>query len=156
MAKKTASNRKADKKANNKKFIAAKISKASGKGSSIKKSGASSNPNRPDPSGGKKGSQFRTKATINRLNMYTAKPNQEKMKLAPKDPNAGKIQPDRRWFGNVRTVDQKELEHYRQKLEEQEVKKGSGMSVLVRNKKLPLSLVKDAFNKTLSKGERLL
>jgi hypothetical protein len=45
--------------------------------------------------------------------MYTDKPNYEKMKLAPKDPNAGKIQPDRRWFGNVRTVDQKELEHYR-------------------------------------------
>lgn len=30
------------------------------------------------------------------------------------------------------------------------------MSVLIRNKKLPLSLVKDAFNKTISKGERLL
>ena len=88
--------------------------------------------------------------------MYTAKPDYEKMKLAPKDPNAGKIQPDRRWFGNVRTVDQKELEHYRKKLEEQEVRKGSGISVLVRNKKLPLSLVKDAFNKTLNKGDRLL
>ena len=78
------------------------------------------------------------------------------MKLAPKDPNAGKIQPDRRWFGNVRTVDQKELEHYRKKLEEQEVRKGSGVSVLIRNKKLPLSLVKDAFNNSTSKGERLL
>jgi len=28
--------------------------------------------------------------------------------------------------------------------------------VLVRNKKLPLSLVKDAFNSTLTKGDRLL
>ena len=156
MVKKTQSNRKQGKKENNKKFIAAKASLHGKKGSSIKKSGASSNPNRPDPAGGKKGSQFRTKATINRLNMYKAKPNIEKMKLAPKDPNAGKIQPDRRWFGNVRTVDQKELEHYRKKLEEQEVRKGSGVSVLVRNKKLPLSLVKDAFNNSTSKGERLL
>jgi hypothetical protein len=56
MAKKSQSNRKLDKKANNKKFIAAKATKASGKGSAIKKSKASSNPNRPDPSGGKKGS----------------------------------------------------------------------------------------------------
>lgn len=88
--------------------------------------------------------------------MYRAKPNLAKMKERPTDPNAGRIQPDRRWFGNVRTVDQKELERYRQKLAEQEQKKGSGVSVLVRNKKLPLNLVKDAFNKTISKGERLL
>jgi nuclear GTP-binding protein len=88
--------------------------------------------------------------------MYRAKPNFAKMKERPTDPNAGRIQPDRRWFGNVRTVDQKELERYRQKLAEQEQQKGSGVSVLVRNKKLPLNLVKDAFNKTISKGERLL
>lgn len=56
MVKKTQSNRKQGKKENNKKFIAAKASKIGKKGSSIKKSGASSNPNRPDPSGGKKGS----------------------------------------------------------------------------------------------------
>jgi len=120
------------------------------------KSAASTNPNRPDPTGGKKGSQFRTKATINRLNMYKAKPDIQKMKQLPTDPNAGKIQPDRRWFGNVRTVDQKELEHYRRKLEEQETRKRSGFSMLVKNKKLPLNLVKDAFHKTTSKGERLL
>jgi len=30
------------------------------------------------------------------------------------------------------------------------------VSVLVRNKKLPLNLVKEAFNSTASKGERLL
>ena len=78
------------------------------------------------------------------------------MKERPTDPNAGKIQPDRRWFGNVRTVDQKELERYRQKLESLEEKRQSGISVLVRNKKLPLNLVKEAFNKTLTKGERLL
>ena len=41
------------------------------KGSAFTRSKASTNPNRPDPTGGKKGSQFRDRATINRLNMYT-------------------------------------------------------------------------------------
>jgi hypothetical protein len=50
--------------------------------------------------------------------MYKAKPDMVKLKKAPTDPNAGKIQPDRRWFGNVRVVDQKELENYRRRLEE--------------------------------------
>jgi nuclear GTP-binding protein len=34
--------------------------------------------------------------------------------------------------------------------------KGSGVSVLVRNKKLPLNLVKEAFSHSTTKGERLL
>jgi nuclear GTP-binding protein len=38
----------------------------------------------------------------------------------------------------------------------QETRKGSGVSVLVKNKKLPLSLVKEAFQSTTTKGERLL
>ena len=105
MVKKTTSNKKQHFKSNNTKFMAAKKSKSSGKGSNITKSAASTNPNRPDPSGGKKGSQFRTKQTINRLNMYRAKPDMAKLKKLPTDPNAGKIQPDRRWFGNVRVVD---------------------------------------------------
>jgi len=120
MAKKSSSNKELNRRANNKKFMGAKAATARGKGSAIKKSAASTNPNRPDPSGGKKGSQFRTKGTINRLNMYREKPDLAKMKQRPTDPAAGRIQPDRRWFGNVRTVDQKELEKYRRKLEEQQ------------------------------------
>ena len=50
----------------------------------------------------------------------------------------------------MRTVDQKELDKYRRNLEENQVKKGSGFSVLVSGKKLPLTLVKDTLNKTLS------
>lgn len=105
MTKRTGSKNAQHFKANNAKYIAAKSSKAKGKGSAFTKSAASTNPHRPDPSGGKQGSQFRTKATINRLNMYKAKPDVEKRKLKPTDPQAGRIQPDRRWFGNVRTVD---------------------------------------------------
>ena len=56
----------------------------------------------------------------------------------------------------MRTVDQKELDKYRKSLEEKQEKTGSGFSVLVKGKKLPLSLVKETFDKTLSKGERLL
>lgn len=75
------------------------------KGSAFSRSKASSNPNRPDPSGGKPGSQFRTRATINRLQMYNSKPDLKKMKARPTDPAVGRIHPDRKWFGNVRTAD---------------------------------------------------
>ena len=125
-------------------------------GSFKHKGKASSNPYRPDPSGGKPGSRFRDRATIKRLNMYNDKPDFAKMKKAPTDPSAGRVNPDRKWFGNVRTVDQKELDKYRRTLEEGQQKKGSGFSVLLQGKKLPLSLVKDTYNKTLSPGDRLL
>jgi len=56
----------------------------------------------------------------------------------------------------VRTVDQKELDKYRKSLEDNQTQKGTGYSVLVKGKKLPLSLVKETYDKTLTKGERLL
>ena len=105
MVKRTENNKKSHFKANNTRFRAAKASKEKGGGSSFTKSAASTNPNRPDPAGGKKGSQFRTKSTINRINMYKAKPDMAKMKMKPTNADAGRIHPDRRWFGNVRTVD---------------------------------------------------
>ncbi len=88
--------------------------------------------------------------------MYRTKPNMQKLKKIPTDPNAGKIQPDRKWFGNVRTADQKELDKYRRTLAESTQKTGSGFQIHLKSKTLPLSLVKDTYNKTLSEGERLL
>lgn len=88
--------------------------------------------------------------------MYKAKPDLKKMKARPTDPTQGRIHPDRKWFGNVRTADQKELDKYRRALEENTEKTGSGFKVQLKEKKLPLSLVKDALQKTLSDGERLL
>ena len=41
-------------------------------------------------------------------------------------------------------------------LAESTEKTGSGFSVHLKSKALPLSLVKDTFNKTLSQGDRLL
>ena len=88
--------------------------------------------------------------------MYKAKPDMKKMKARPTDPQQGKIHPDRKWFGNVRTADQKELDKYRKVLSDTTEKQGSGFTVALRTKKLPLSLVKETFHKTLSEGERLL
>lgn len=56
----------------------------------------------------------------------------------------------------MRTADQKELDRYRKALEANTQKTGSGFSVQVKHKKLPLSLVKDTMIKTMSEGERLL
>lgn len=88
--------------------------------------------------------------------MYNEKPDIKKMKARPTDPEAGRIAPDRKWFGNVRTADQKELDKYRKALLEQTEKKSSGFTVLLKSKKLPLSLVKDTYSKSLSDGDRLL
>lgn len=88
--------------------------------------------------------------------MYKKKPDMAKMKERPTDPHAGRIEPDRKWFGNVRTADQKELDRYRKALEANTEKTGSGFSIHIKSKKLPLSLVKDTLTKTLSEGERLL
>lgn len=88
--------------------------------------------------------------------MYKAKPDYKKMKQAPTDPTQGRVNPDRKWFGNVRTADQKELDRYRKALADNTEKTGSGFSVHLKTKKLPLSLVKETYHKTLSEGERLL
>lgn len=37
--------------------------------------------------------------------MYNEKPDLNKMRKRPTDPKAGRVEPDRKWFGNVRTVD---------------------------------------------------
>lgn len=104
-------------------------------GSGIKKNGtASTNPNRKI----KEGSEgfYRTKATIKRLNMYKDKPDLEAMKKRPDKP--ARIEPDRRWFGNTRTIDQKNLENLRKEMEN---KKHDTYSLLLRKKRIPQSLI---------------
>ena len=85
MAKRNKSGKQTHMKEQNKRKI--KINSKSQTSTSFKhKSTASSNPYRPDPSGGKPGSRFRDRATINRLNMYTQKPDMEKLRKRPTDP----------------------------------------------------------------------
>ena len=51
-----------------------------------------------------------------------------------------RIVPDRKWFGNVRTTDAKSLEKFRI---EMALRSNSAHNVLIKNKKLPLSLIVD-------------
>lgn len=61
-----------------------------------------------------------------------------------------RIQPDRRWFGNTRVVGQKQLEAFR---EEMTSKLNDPYSVLLKEKKLPLSLVEDPEKKKRKGGK---
>ena len=55
---------------------------------------------------------MRTKSTIKRLKMYNQKmPTIAKLHDRPS--NAPRVDPNRKWFGNVRTIDQKSLEKLR-------------------------------------------
>jgi nuclear GTP-binding protein len=54
------------------------------------------------------GNTFRTKNTIKRLKMYDQKmPDKKKMYERPTE--QVRVDPNRKWFGNVRTIDQKAL-----------------------------------------------
>ncbi|EIW68598.1 hypothetical protein TREMEDRAFT_31855 [Tremella mesenterica DSM 1558] len=52
----------------------------------------------------------------------------------------GRIQPDRRWFGNTRVISQTALDHFRTALSAQ---KADPYSVLLRRNKLPMGLLED-------------
>ena len=52
-----------------------------------------------------------------------------------------KIAPDRRWFGNTRTMSQKELDRFR---EEMTTKQADPYSVILRRKKIPMALLQDS------------
>ncbi|OII71787.1 YjeQ GTPase [Cryptosporidium ubiquitum] len=101
----------------------------------ISKSSASTNPDRKLREN-KKNGFYRTKNTINRLNMYN-----EKGKLASNDRPSGtmvRVEPDRKWFGNTRVITQNKLETFRE-----EVSKASSdpFSVVLKRSKLPNSLL---------------
>lgn len=54
------------------------------------------------------------------------------------DASTGRVQPDRRWFGNTRTVGATELDRFR---DEMRVKAADPYSVILRRKKLPMGLL---------------
>eukprot|EP01091_Cochliopodium_minus_P009734 TRINITY_DN2462_c0_g1_i1.p1 TRINITY_DN2462_c0_g1~~TRINITY_DN2462_c0_g1_i1.p1 ORF type:complete len:749 (+),score=299.61 TRINITY_DN2462_c0_g1_i1:202-2448(+) len=109
----------------------------------INKSGVATNPERTIPTGK---THMRSSATIKRLNMYRSKPKRdENGKLISgafmsRDLPDARIQPDRRWFGNTKVVDQKRLEDFREALKE--TKKDPYQYVL-QTKNVPWSLVKE-------------
>ncbi len=74
----------------------------SGQKNVLRKSGASTNPNR---SKSEDNSFYRNRSTIKRLNMYKQKaPDKKDWYREPTEP--ARIEPDRKWFGNTRVADQ--------------------------------------------------
>ncbi|KAG8662815.1 nuclear/nucleolar GTPase 2 isoform X2 [Manihot esculenta] len=88
----------------------------------------------------------RSAATVRRLKMYNTKPQRDskgkilKHELQSKELPNTRIQPDRRWFGNTRVVNQKELEFFREELQN---RMSSSYNVILKERKLPLSLLND-------------
>jgi nuclear GTP-binding protein len=104
-------------------------------GSGINKSSnAINNPNRKIKPGSE--GHYRTKATIKRLKMMEEKPDIEARWVRPDKP--ARIEPNRKWFGNVRTLGQKELENLRR---EKDNERHDTYSQMLKQRKIPLSLI---------------
>jgi nuclear GTP-binding protein len=73
--------------------------------------------------------------------MYREKPDFQKMKKQAIKP--ARIPPNRKWFGNIRTIEQKNLEKFRIELAEAT---RDPFKVLIAAKKLPISLLKNPLN----------
>lgn len=88
----------------------------------------------------------RSSATVRRLKMYNTRPKRDskgkvlKYDLQSKELPSTRIQPDRRWFGNTRVVNQKELEFFRDELQS---RLSSNYNVILKERKLPMSLLND-------------
>ena len=75
--------------------------------------------------------------------MYKDKPDYEAMNKQPDQPS--RIAPDRKWFGPVRTIDQKSLEKFRVEMAQ---RSNDPRHMLDKKKKLPVSLLTDANSET--------
>ncbi|KAA1071014.1 GTPase required for pre-60S ribosomal subunit nuclear export and maturation [Puccinia graminis f. sp. tritici] len=62
----------------------------------------------------------------------------------------GRIQPDRRWFGNTRVISQKALDHFRTSLAQ---KQADPYSVILKQNKLPMSLLQSDAEKAAQGGK---
>ncbi|OIW05261.1 hypothetical protein TanjilG_03650 [Lupinus angustifolius] len=90
--------------------------------------------------------ESRSASTVRRLKMYKTRPVRDRKgkvlshDLQSKELPSTRIQPDRRWFGNTRVVNQKELEFFREELQ---TRMSNNYNVILKQKKLPLSLLND-------------
>ncbi|XP_072836398.2 nucleolar GTP-binding protein 2 [Pogona vitticeps] len=121
--------------------------KAAFKGrASVNPSRASTNPDRPSGAGGH---NMRDRATIRRLNMYRQKerrnnrgkvirPLQFQSTVAPG--TVARVEPNIKWFGNTRVIKQSSLQRFQ---EEMETVMKDPYRVVMRQSKLPLSLLHD-------------
>ena len=136
------------------------------KGSAFKRNNASTNPDRKAPKkstpgqGRIKGTTLRTKSSINRLNMYRGGHaiRNKKGRIVhggaynDKNSTGGRVvknmgsavartAPNRRWFGNTRIINPKQLDKFR---EEMGAKVNDPYTVVLRTRKLPMGLLSDA------------
>ena len=124
--------------------------------------GASSD--NPDRLKNPKDTSLRDRGTINRLNMYrSGKPIRDRKgkilggSFMSRDragdraitATTGRIQPDRRWFGNTRVIDSHALDDFREAVSKQQA---DPYAVLVRSKKLPMALVSSAAGRVEGPG----
>lgn len=65
----------------------------------------------------------------------------------------GRIAPDRRWFGNTRVVDPKQLDTFRKEMTE---KVADPYSVVLKRKKLPMGLLREAADRDAPPSQALL
>jgi nuclear GTP-binding protein len=105
------------------------------------------NPNRAVP---KSATHLRDKATINRLAMYKQTAVRDRdghflggvLMSKKHDERIKRIQPDRRWFGNTRTVGQQDLTKFRDEMTEHV---NDPYTMVIRQSKLPLALLGDPY-----------
>ncbi|XP_017331648.1 nucleolar GTP-binding protein 2 [Ictalurus punctatus] len=113
---------------------------------SINPSNSSSNPDRVKGSGG---NTMRDRATIKRLNMYrqkqrcnsrgkVIKPLQYQSTVAPG--TVARVEPNIKWFANTRVIKQSSLQKFQ---EEMDAVKKDPYRVVMRQSKLPMSLLHD-------------
>ena len=98
---------------------------------------------------------MRSSEKINRLKLYTSKPIRNKKgtvvggnfmmgdRAGDREitGETGRIAPDRRWFGNTRVVDPKQLDAFRTEMTD---KVADPYSVVLKRKKLPMGLLREA------------
>ncbi|TFY73281.1 hypothetical protein EWM64_g10730, partial [Hericium alpestre] len=65
----------------------------------------------------------------------------------------GRVQPDRRWFGNTRVISQTALDQFRTSLQ---ARQHDPYSVLLRRNKLPMQLLDDAANPNVRKRSHIV
>lgn len=116
-------------------------------GSALKHSNASSKAGRTTPGGETRvrtaGSHMRSEGTIKRLQMYNKTPDRKRNREQALKPM--RIQPDRRWFGNTRTIAQDKMQAFRET-----IAKGveDPYSVVLKSSKLPMSLLRETESKS--------
>ena len=131
-----------------------KTFKKKGKKDEPKHAQDSNRPNKTKPGA----HSIRSAATVRRLNMYNDRAKRDKkgkfisQSFQSKELPNTRIQPDRRWFGNTRVIGQQQLQRFREELG---AKLKSPFNVLLKERKLPMSLLNEGESSKKAKVDLL-